>query len=167
MLNALLSQDTKFGDTVDSIQLHRVVLLSYLSPKIQHLERIFWTKNSALICSSAKLHAAKQSWPDESQCIQFPFQSATIIATRVQHGTNHTCVLGPRSVASSAPSEARVAEIQGKQDWTDAPRQWELWSTTVTQGAPHGPAGQGVPCNVLDFGLIQPCTLGRWVSTNC
>ena len=40
MLNALLSQDTKFGDIVDSTQLHRVVLLSYLSPKIQHLERI-------------------------------------------------------------------------------------------------------------------------------
>lgn len=37
MLNNLLSQDMKFDDGVDSAQLHRGVLFSYLSPEIPHL----------------------------------------------------------------------------------------------------------------------------------
>ena len=64
MLNALLSQDTKLGDTIDSTQLHRVVLLSYLSPKIQHLERICLNQEFSphLLECKAACSQAKLTW---------------------------------------------------------------------------------------------------------
>lgn len=66
---------------------------------------------------------AKQSRADESQYVELPLRSSALAAASISHGTGHTCVLEPRTLASSAPSETHGAGIQGKHEITGDSRQ--------------------------------------------
>lgn len=83
VLKNLFSQDTKFSDSVDNTHFTGLSWLVIQTQKHSTLKESVWIKNSVLICPDGKLVVAKENRPDESQYVQLPFQSATIIATNI------------------------------------------------------------------------------------